>query len=94
MTERIRRDNALRAAEQYAPSPKSSILTYGIVAMVLAGILLYVVSSFYDIDLSGRPQIVAGIIALAVVGGIGLRWWRRRKSNIAFQTEYQRRSQP
>jgi len=67
MKERIRRDNALRAAEQYAPAPKNSRFTYGIVGLILAGVGLYFFATFYGIDLSRQPAIVIGVMALPII---------------------------
>ncbi len=66
-------------ASKYAPKPDGSSLTYGFISASLAGVILFAVSAFYQLDLLAHPVLLAGAAIGAFALGVGLRkFWKQR----------------
>jgi len=81
-------DQAGQAAEEYAPKPKGSSLTYGIVGVALAAVLIYAVGGFYGFDALRYPALVIAILAVAFLGSVMLRKLRKSRHHTAARAEY------
>ena len=88
----MRRRNASNAAELVAPRPNGSMLTYGSIGIVLAGLAMIAFGEFYTVDVFVYPLLTAGLISVAFVAGMV----RHRTSHIrhrnACREEYDRRT--
>lgn len=90
MKDRMRRNEAQRRAEEYAPRPFSSFLMYGIVGVGLAFLTLVALARFYGLDLFAYPLWVAAALVLALIVSIALRLVRSRRHEAARRREYDR----
>lgn len=87
-TERGKR--ARKAANVYAPVPVDSPLMYGLVAIVLSSLAMWVVVKFYGFDLTTHPVLIALGFVIIFIGAVLLRRRRMRHHNLAFDEEYKR----
>lgn len=85
-----RRDEARARAEEYAPQPIDSSLTYGLVGVCLAGIGLFTFTEFYSLDPFGYPLLVASALVIIFGGSIVLRIARNSRHNAAHRNEYEK----
>lgn len=82
---------ARAAANRYAPRPKSSLLMYGVVAIVLLALAFWMIDSFYKLDLLRFPVLLTIALIVSFVGGMLIRQMRMRRHLVAFDDEFQRR---
>lgn len=68
---------AIAAANKYAPRPEGSAFTYGLVAIMLAFLMLVIFGMFYDVEVLAHP--VAIIASLVPIFLLGILLWRRRR---------------
>ncbi|GLQ55476.1 hypothetical protein [Devosia nitrariae] len=94
MSDRIRQNNARSAAEQIAPRPNGSVMTYGLVGIALAGLGMAAFGQFYAVDILAYPLLVVGLMSFAFASGIGLRKARQIRHHNAYKAEYSERSSP
>ena len=92
MSDRIRQSNARSAAEQIAPRPTGSVMTYGLVGIALAGLAMAAFGQFYTVDILAYPLLAIGLMSFACVSGIGLRKARQIRHHNAYKVEYAQRS--
>lgn len=92
MSDRIRQSNARSAADQIAPRPGGSVMTYGLVGIALAGLAMAAFGKFYTIDLLAYPVLVTGLMSFAFASGVGLRKARQIRHHNAYKAEYAQRS--
>jgi hypothetical protein len=90
MKDRQRKDASRMRAEAYAPRPQSSLLTYGIVGVLLAGLALIAFARFYDVILLAYSAWIAAGLPLAFAASIVLRMVRSRRHATAYREEYER----
>lgn len=81
-----RKARARAAAEQSAPRPVGSSLTYGFIGAVLAGLAMAIFATFYQASLTAIP--VAILLAVGFVAGVVLRKVRRRRHVCAYKRAY------
>lgn len=92
MSDRFRQSNARSAAEQIAPRPSGSVMTYGFVGIALAGLGMAAFGQFYSVDILAYPLLAVGLMSFAFVSGIGLRKARQIRHHNAYKAEYAERS--
>lgn len=90
MPEEKRKAEARDAANEYAPQPEGSSITYGLIAVVLLALALWVVGRFYGLNFLLHPISVGAAVVIVFIGGIALRKTRKRRHNAAFRSEYER----
>jgi len=90
MPDEHRRTKARDAANEYAPKPDGSSLTYGFVGVSLAGLAMIFFDMFYDANIIAHPVIIAVLLAAVFLGGVILRKRRKRLHVAAFKDEYER----
>lgn len=77
MPEHHKRTLAIAAANKYAPRPQGSAFTYGLVAIILAFLMLVIFGMFYDVEVLAHPVAIgAGFVPVFLLGVL---LWRRRR---------------
>lgn len=88
MKDPARKDASRRRAETYAPRPQSSLLMYGLVGVLLAGLVLIAFSRFYDVAPLAHPVWIGAVLLVVFAGSIVLRVIRSRRHAAAHRREY------
>lgn len=86
-----RSNDSRSAAELYAPMPVGSSILYGLIAVVILGMVLWSVGLFYGLNFLAHPALLIGTGAAAFVCGVLLRKLRKSRHNDAYRHEYQKR---
>jgi peptidoglycan biosynthesis protein MviN/MurJ (putative lipid II flippase) len=88
LPEHHRRAKAIAAANKYARRPNRSAFTHGLVAVILALLLLVIFGMFYGLEVLAYPAAVgAGLVPVFILGVL-LRRRRRRLHGRAFDQEF------
>jgi hypothetical protein len=89
-----RRTDARSAAEKYAPAPQGSSLLYGLIAIVLLVMSVWIISRFYGFSFLEHPIFLVAGGGIAFCGGFILRRVRRHRHDAAYVKEFNKRSIP
>ena len=92
MTKQRHTDSRI-AAEKYAPTPQGSSLLYGVIAVVLLGMMLSILGLFYSFSFLEHPAFLVSVGAVAFCGGLILRRVRRHRHDAAYVNELNKRAQ-
>jgi small-conductance mechanosensitive channel len=79
---------AVLAADPYAPRPKGSQWTYGLVGFTLAVLALLVIAGFFGLSFRGLLPVLAGITLAGAVAGILIHHRREWQNRRAVRSEY------
>lgn len=90
MPDKHRKTRARLAAEEYAPRPEGSSLTYGLIGVALLGLALIAFEMFYNANIFAYPVLIVLALAAVFLGGIVLRKRRKRLHVAAYKDEYTR----
>lgn len=88
LPEHHRRAKAIAAANTYAPLPEGSAFTYGLVAVLLALLMIVIFGMFYDLKVLAYPAALGASLVPVFVLGVLLRRRRRRLHGKAFDREF------
>lgn len=80
------------AAEEYAPTPQGSSLLYGVIAVVLLAMTLWILGRFYNFSFLEHPAFLVSVGAVAFCGGFILRRVRKQRHDAAYVNECKKRS--
>lgn len=90
MTHHEKVADARRAANGYAPVPDDSALMYGMVGLVLGGLLMITLSEFYSFSLVPHGIMITAGLITAFIAGAALRALRKRAHARAYDDEFAR----
>lgn len=91
MTKQRRTDSRI-AAEKYAPTPQGSSLLYGVIAVVMLGMTLWILGRFYSFSFLEHPAFLVSVGAVAFFGGFILKRVRKQRHHAAYVNECTKRS--
>ncbi len=85
-----RKAKARVAAEEYAPKPEGSSLTYGLIGVALFGLALIGFEMFYNANIFAYPLLIVLLLLMVFLGSVVLRKRRKRLHTAAYKEEYSR----
>ena len=91
MPNKLRRANAIAAAQVYAPRPNGSAITYGFIAAALLLVVAFLAGAFFGADITANPLALLGLTITAFGAGVALRMWRQMEHTRATSREYAKR---
>lgn len=87
LPEHDRRVKAIAAANNYAPRPNGSAFTYGMIAVILAVLVIVIFGMFYSLEVLANPVGLGIFLVPVFLIGVFLRRRRRRLHSEAFSHE-------
>ena len=88
LPEHHRRTKAIVAANKYAPRPEASGFTYGMIAVVLAVLIIVIFGMFYSLEVLAHPVALGASLMPVFLLGVLLRRRRRRLHGEAVDHEF------
>jgi len=71
LSEHERRVKAIAAANKYPPRPNGSAFTYGMIAVILAVLMIVICGMFYSLEILAHPVALAiALVPAFLVGGL------------------------
>ncbi|KQX40466.1 hypothetical protein ASD04_07555 [Devosia sp. Root436] len=90
MADTHRKAKARVAAQEYAPRPEGSSLTYGLIGVATFGLALIGFGMFYNANVFAYPVLIAALLVTVFLGSVVLRKHRKRLHTDAYKEEYSR----